>query len=576
MIDNIKINGTLKGIPSSAGIAIGKAKIIEPENISYSNEILPENSRKNEVERYETAIKTLIDEFNIVIKKVKTDKSNITAIIESNLLIIQDPIVNNSIKNYISSGYYAEKAIIKEFDEKKHLFQNAKDEILKERAHELDHIKKRLLSVLRQQCFFYGIAKDSIVVAQSLTPTDIINFKDAGAIGFITEIGGIASHSSILARSFELPTVIGVKNVLNVIPENSEVIIDGYSGHIIYNPFDSSIKKFKQRLEKIEDHKKELGELVKLPAETKDGYNVKLLSNIDNIVDIRNSQLSGSEGAGLVRSEQLIITYNRFPTEEEQIEFYQKLSESFYPDFVTIRVFDIGSDKYSEGMPHHEDNPALGFRGIRFLLSRKDIFKTQIKSILKVSKNKNIRIMIPMISTYDEVKISLDLINECKRELELSKISYDNKIPVGIMIETPAAALISDKLSDLVDFFSIGTNDLTQYTLAADRSNELVSNVFDSFHPSVLKLIKYSTDNAKKSNISISVCGELAGHAAATSLLIGLGINELSVSPSIIAELKNRIRNLKYSNSLKLADDVLNAKSYEEVIKRLDEEIHSE
>jgi phosphotransferase system enzyme I (PtsI) len=568
-----KFNGNLKGIPASAGIAIGKAKIIQPEIVSLNDSKIDVEEIPGELELFDRVIETLVEEFNDVIKKVKTNESNVVAIIESNLLILKDPYVNESIKNYIKSGLNIENAVVKEFDSKKQFFKESKDDILKERAHELDHIKKRILSALRQQCLYYGVAKDAIVIAQSLTPTDIINFKEAGALGFITEVGGIASHASILARTFEIPSVIGVKNVLESIPEDSEVIIDGYSGHIIYNPKQKNLAEFYEKKEKIEEHRKSLGELIKLPAKTIDNETVKLLANVDTPQDIRHAHISGAEGAGLVRSEQLIVALNRFPSEEEQIEYYEKIAESAYPHHVTLRTFDIGSDKYSEGMPHHEDNPALGLRGIRFLLSRKDIFKTQIKAILKVSKNKNIRLMLPMIVSFSEVQDSLKIIDECKKELENSDISFDKNIPIGIMIETPAAALISDRLAKFVDFFSIGTNDLTQYTLAADRGNELVSSVFDSFHPAVLNLIKISADNARKNNIPISVCGELAGHAAATSLLIGLGIRELSVSPSMILELKNRIRHLKYKKSKKLAADILKSTSYNEVIKRLEKEI---
>ncbi len=571
-----KFNGNLKGIPASAGIAIGKAKIIQPEILNLSDKKISNEEIPNELKLFDTVIENLIEEFNDVISRIKVEQSNVTAIIESNLLILQDPFVNESIKNYIKSGLPVENAVAKEFDTKKHFFKESKDDILRERAHELDHIKKRILSALRQQCLFYGIAKDGIVIAQSLTPTDIINFKDAGALGFITEVGGIASHASILARTFEIPSVIGVKDVINTIPEDSEVIIDGYSGHIVFNPKQENLKEFYSKKDKIEKHREKLGELIKLPGKTLDNKEIKLLANVDTPEDIRNAHITGAEGAGLVRSEQLIVSLGRFPTEDEQIEYYQKIAESAYPYSVTLRTFDIGSDKYSEGMPHQEDNPALGLRGIRFLLSRIDIFKTQIKAILKVSKNKNVRLMLPMIVSLKEVQTANDIITECKLELDKDDISYDKNMPVGIMIETPAAAILSDILAKHVDFFSIGTNDLTQYTLAADRGNELVSSVFDSFHPAVLKLIKITVDNANKSKIPIGICGELAGHAAATSLLIGLGIREMSVSPSMILELKNRIRQLKIKNSKKLAADILKSSSYKEVIDRLDSEISEE
>ncbi len=267
----------------------------------------------------------------------------------------------------------------------------------------------------------------------------------------------------------------------------------------------------------------------------------------------------------LVRTESLIMSLNHFPDENEQLEWYNQIAERAYPNNVTFRAFDIGSNKYAEGMPKHESNPALGFRGIRFLLKRTDIFKLQIKSILQASRNKNVKFMLPMITNASEIKKSLEIIEECKLELKADGISFDNNIPVGIMIETPAAALMADKFADYVSFFSIGTNDLTQYTVAADRTNELVLEIFDTFNPAVLRLINYAAKTAREKGISVSVCGEIAGHSAATQILIGMGITELSVSPSILPELKNRIREASLKASEKLTEEALNCESSQKI-----------
>jgi phosphotransferase system enzyme I (PtsI) len=302
---------------------------------------------------------------------------------------------------------------------------------------------------------------------------------------------------------------------------------------------------------------------------------------VDTLEDVDSAMMVGSEGIGLVRSEHLVLSLKYFPDEEEQVKWYKEIAQRAYPNIVTIRAFDVGSDKYAEGMSKHENNPALGFRGIRFLLYREDLFITQIKAILRASKNKNIRLMLPMISHINEVVQSKVLIEKCKKllleqntnsefRIQHSELLFDMNMPVGIMIETPAAALIATKLAEYCDFFSIGSNDLTQYTLAADRTNELVTDIYDSFHPSVLKLIKMTVDAGKKKGIPVGICGELAGHPAATGLLIGFGITELSVAPPILLELKKRIRDINTKKAKKIANEILKFNSLHEISQKLE------
>jgi phosphotransferase system enzyme I (PtsI) len=565
--DNIRI---LKGIPSSSGIIIGQAIILESETFISPNEKILFEQIPDEIERFRNAVLELNDEFTEVLKKADDRIGNIVSILETNLFVLNDPYINDEIEKIIRQGYTSESSVIQEFEKQKSFFKSAKDELLRERALEIDHIKQRLLAVLIHRSIDYSAAKNKIVVSKSLTPTDLVNLKDAGILGFITEAGGITSHVSILARSFELPAVIGVKNASLIINENANLILDGFSGSVFYNPDSDLLNKYFQRIEEIEKHKAKLGELVKIESATKDKIRIHLLANVDKPEDVDVALLVGAEGIGLVRSEILVISHARIPDEETQEISYSEIAERAYPNIVTIRAFDIGSDKYSEGMPHHEDNPALGYRGIRYLLAQKDIFKIQIRAVLKASKNKNIRFMLPMIINSDEVLQSKKLIEECKAELTKKDFSFDKNMPLGIMIETPSAALTSDFLAKEVDFFSIGTNDLTQYTLATDRTNDLVADKFDTFHPSVIKLIKITAEAAKKNNIPIGICGELAGHSAATSLLIGMGINELSVAPAILLELKNRVINLSYKKCKKLVQQVLKLDNSTDILKLLE------
>lgn len=559
----------LKGIPSSPGTAIGKSIVFEPEQISGPVNISEESVPEIELDRFENAIKELESEFSESIESVKNEPGNISAILETNILIITDFSMISSVKEKIFKGYSAESAINQSFDNQLKFFKQSKDRILKERAIEIIHIKERLLLALKNKTINYQIASGCIVVAQSITTSDFIKFRDAGFIALVTEAGGIASHTSILARNYEIPAVIGVKKATQNIHNNSRVIIDGYAGKVISNPQFLTIKEYEKKKSEEEKHKNEIGKLVKVRAKTVDGKKIELLSNIDFIEDVESSLIYGSDGIGLVRTEHLIAAEGKFPDESKQYHWYKDLAERSYPNLVTIRVFDIGSDKYAEGMPKHENNPALGYRGIRFLLSRKDVFEKQIKAILRASKNRNLRILLPMITNIDEVFKSLSIIESCKRNLKDKKIDFDHNIPVGIMIETPSAALMANELAEISDFFSIGTNDLVQYTLAADRTNDLVSYLFDALHPAVIKLIKMTIDAAKNRKIPVGICGELGGNAAATELLIGMGIDEISTVPSIIPEIKSIILSINSEDAKNLAEEILNLSSQDAIRERL-------
>jgi phosphotransferase system enzyme I (PtsI) len=554
-----------KGIPCSQGIAIGKAAVLRAEAVVFSADHIEPERIPDEISRFHAALENSAVELQQIISIAEKEASHVAPILETYLLILTDETASDSIRRRIQQGFYsAESAVMQEFDAQKQFFTLAKDPILRERAVELDHVRDRLLNGLRNRSISHSVAENSIIVAPSITPTDLMMFNQAGALAFITEVGGIASHAAILARSLSIPAVIGVRDIAHHIHSDDIIIIDGNAGLIIVNPKPETLAKFEKRKHDEEDNKRKLGKLATAKAETQDGHTIHLLANIDSIEDVAAAQYAGAEGIGLIRSEYLIIQRQHFPSEEEQVEWYNEIAERMYPHTVTIRAFDVGSDKYAEGLPH-EDNPALGVRGIRFLLHRKDIFKSQIKAVLRCSKHRNVRLMLPMISTMDEILGTKELIEKCKGILRKTNISFDERMPVGMMIETPAAALMAIDFAALVDFFSIGTNDLTQYTLAADRTNEYVADIFDPFHPAVLRLMKTTIDAAKARDIPVGICGEMAGHAAATELLIGLGVNELSVTPPLLLELKKRIRKTEFIKSQALASLALRANSGTEV-----------
>ncbi|HYF03099.1 MAG TPA: phosphoenolpyruvate--protein phosphotransferase [Patescibacteria group bacterium] len=541
-----------KGIPASGGISIAQAVILQNEPHGIATQCVPQEQIPDEQIRYARAFKHALKELEATIELANEEAPSAVEILETYRFILTDPTLTTAIQTLINECYPADFAVVQEFDSRKKLFGHAADLHLRDRAGELDHVKELLLSQLTERRYTHSMAKGSIVIATTISPTDLIYFNESEIEGFVTEVGGIASHSSILMRSLKIPAVIGVKGITSMLSEGTTIIVDGYAGEIIINPRPRTLVKYRKRQQQTEEHKKRLGKLAKLPSETRDGRTIRLTANIDCPEDAERAVLCGAEGIGLVRTEYLTMQHGGFPDEEIQCDWYTKISERAYPHAVTLRVFDIGSDKQVDGFLK-ESNPALGLRGIRFLLKNRDIFKTQIRAILRASLHKNICLMLPMITGVGELKDALAIIDECKRALKAEGIPFDAATPIGIMIETPAAALMAPELAAMVDFFSIGTNDLTQHALATDRTNEHVADVYDSFHPAVLRLLKTTIDAAKKRKIPVSICGEIAGHSAATELLIGLGVDELSVAPPLLLELKKRVRKANFDNAKKLA-----------------------
>lgn len=559
----------LRGIPSSPGISYGYAFVIEPETVVIPSHIIDKTKINDELEKFESARNELISEYYLALRKVQFESKNIHAVIETNILIISDSVLSNGIRRRIESGYSAESSIIQEFDTQKQYLQEANDYLLRERALELDNIKERIIEILRKKQLNRNISPGNLVVSKYVSPTDVVNFKDSKISAIITELGGISSHSSILARAYQIPEIIGVKNATELIKQNDFIIADGYKGLVFVNPDKQTLSDYERLKSKEKAYRKRLGKLISLPSETKDKQRIFLKTNINVEDDLETTLLLSTDGIGLVRSEILLNNLDKFPGEDEQYQWYKHIAEQVYPNPVTFRVFDVGSDKKAPGMPYKETNPALGFRGIRFLLHRIDLLKAQFRAILLASATKNVLVMLPMITGVKEIIRSREIFEECKRELKSEERLFDNNCPFGVMIETPAAAIQSYVFSKYADFFSIGTNDLTQYTLAADRTNELVSDVYDSFHPAVLKLIKMTIDAARDAHIPVSICGELAGHLAATSVLIGMGITELSVSPSSYLELKKRTREINVTKAVKLANEILKCRTHDEVRRLL-------
>lgn len=560
----------LKGVPASPGIAIGRAFVLDTDLAVDAAEVVSPDSIANELSRFKQALDSVRNELDQAMELAINESPTAVNIVESYQLVVADPLMHQNIATRISEGITAEAGVAREFDTHRTILYNSKDAFLRSRAQDLEFVKERIIGVLRKRTLSHNSGVDSIVVAPHVTPQDMLFFKATQTLGYVTEVGGINSHVCILARDMGYPAVVGIKSAATLISPNSCLIVDGYSGIVVVDPDDATLQAYKEKASKAELYRLQLAELANKEAITSDGIRISLQSNVDEPDNVDAMLMAGADGVGLVRTEYLLTQLGRYPTVDEQTTWYRDIAERAYPSTVTIRAFDVGSDKFRQGIPHAEDNPALGLRGIRFLLYRPDLFANQVTAILKASVHRNIRLMLPMISMIEEINRAQAIIEQCKASLAEQDVDFDPAMPVGIMIETPAAAMMADSFASHADFMSIGTNDLAQYALATDRTNDLVADVFDPLHPAVIKMIEMVVLAAQKHGLSVSVCGELAGHASATEMLVGIGIRELSVAPRLLLELKRRIINVSYQQCVELVEKLRNCTSTQEVHTILD------
>lgn len=564
----------LKGIPASEGVAIGQTCVIRTEAAEIHRS-LPLDQVESEIERFSDAIEEASCDLLRAAEIARRESATVSSIIESYLLILRDPIITTEINSRIATGNTAEAAVTDEYEARKKQLFAARDVFLRERAMDLEHVKDKLLASLRRVNHVLEHAADSVVVSGSLTPDALIFYKQSNVLAFVTEVGGINSHASIMARDLGIPAVIGVRNAAVAAVAGTTIIVDGYSGFVIVNPDEAALHHYRQKQEHALQYRTALGKLAIRPTTTSDGHFLRLSANVETLDNVDLAAMNGADGVGLVRTEYMLIRSNSYPSEDEQSEWYSDIAQRAFPKTVTFRAYDVGSDKYREGIPHAESNPALGLRGIRFLLYRPDIFRGQVRAVLRASSHRNVRFMIPMISILEEWLQARVLIDNCINELSSEGYDIDPAMPLGVMIETPSAALLADEFAARCDFLSIGTNDLAQYALATDRDNELVADIFDALHPSVIRMVKHVVDAAHRHERPVSICGELAGHAEATELLVGLGVNELSVSPNLMLEVKKRILNTNYINCRIHIDRLMSCSTTSEV-RSLLELIHAE
>lgn len=555
-----------KGIPASPGIAIGPAHLFRKATPSIDEHAIEAEGIPAETDRLARSLARSRKELQKILTFAETKLGTEEAkIFEAQLMILEDVVLFEAIMKRIRTELRnVEFIVFDEIEKYRRIMENSGDEYTRERAHDVEDLRNRILRNLHEERLVSKFEKASIIVSQNLSAADTLILSRNEVLGYLTEIGGITSHMALLARALKIPAVVGVRHVAGMVHGEGVLIVDGYSGTVVLHPRPETLHEFEAKRDRYHQFEAALAGLRDLPAETKDGRRVELSANVELEQELEYTRFQGADGIGLYRSETLLIGKESFPSEEEQYEVYRNLAESMYPKPVIIRTFDIGGDKM---MAHsiQENNPFLGWRGIRVLLDKEELFLDQLRAILRASTRKNVRVMFPMVASLKEVRKAKAILERARAELRERKAPFDERMSLGVMIEVPSAAVIAEDLAKEVDFLSIGTNDLIQYLLAVDRSNDVVSSLYDEFHPAVVRFLRRIIERGKRGKVWVGMCGEMAGDPLATVLLLGLGLDEFSVVPRVLPEIKKIIRSVSYKEARKLAKHVLTLDSEDDI-----------
>ena len=558
----------LKGKGVSTGIGFGKIVILKNEEKVIEKRIV--ENPEAEMQKFKQAFNQVIKETEEMVSKLSGTELDI---MQAYLMIMQDPSLISETENAITNlSYSAEYAVEVGFNSVIQIFENMDDEYMAARSRDIADIKNRVLSKLfnEETINISKLEENTIIVAKELTTSDTAKLDFKNVSGIITELGGTNSHTSIMARTHAIPAITKVEEATKIFRNGDYVAIDGLSGEIYLNPSEEEKQKLFKLKEEIQKENQELEKFKGAETKTKDGYKVELVANIGTPADVEIVLKNTAEGVGLLRSEFLYMDSENMPTEEEQYNAYKEVAEKMQGKSVIIRTLDVGGDKELKYLKlEKEANPFLGYRAIRLCLDNLNIFKTQLRAILRASHYGNLSIMFPMISSIEELREAKKILEECKTELDNENIPYKKDIKTGIMIEIPSAALISYGLARECDFFSIGTNDLIQYTVAVERGNEKIAKLYTKFHPGVIKLVKEAINGAHDGGIFCGMCGEAAGDELYIPLLIGLGLDEFSMNSNSILRARKIISNLEKTECEKLAERILMLSSAEEVEKEL-------
>ena len=563
---------TLKGTPGSPGIVFGKAYLVDRKILKIPRNSIAEADTEHEVRRFYKAVEQSKAQLLETKQRIdRIDGKDHIFIIDTHLMIMEDEVVLDDVSATVRTEQInAEWALKKVFDRLKKAFDNIDDEYLRERKNDLDHIARRILQNLmgiRQESLL-EFEDDAIVVAHDLSPYDMAHLDRDKVFGLATDIGGNTSHMTILARAMEIPAVVGLEEITAEVKSGDMVILDGVTGTVIINPTGPVVEDYKRRKKQFEKTESDLMELVPLPSATTDGLHVTLSANMELPEEIPSMESHGVKSIGLFRSEYLYLVSSRLPTEEQHYGLYKEILERVAPHPVTIRTLDVGGDKFlSQFDIPREANPALGLRAIRFCLRKPNVFRSQLRAMVAAGVHGNLRIMFPMISGLEEVQAAKQILSEVMNELEADDIPISRDIQTGIMMEVPSATMIADVLAREVDFFSIGTNDLIQYTLAIDRVNEHVSYLYRPLHPAILRMMKDIADAGHGAGIKVSICGEMAGEPLFAMLLVGIGLDELSMNTISVLKVKKIIRTVSAAECRAFADEALSLRTTLDVEK---------
>ena len=571
-------NKTFNGVAASPGIIMGEAYVFDSKKHIVEKVEIEQKDVPGEIERLEDSLEKskaeILDLKDSVNREIGESQA---AIFNFHYLMLSDPHIINTAKKKIESDLVtAEYAIQSTFDKIISNIANLDNAYIRERQADYSDICTRILNNLSglMHTTLKEMDKRSIIISHDLSPSDTANMDRSKVLGFAVEIGGPTSHTVIMAKAFEIPAVVAIDNLINYVRTGDQIIVDGLTGTVIVNPDTRTLKKYQKKKYEFDTFEKSLYRLSQLKAKTLDNADIDLQANIELPDEIEHVKKHGAQGIGLFRTEFLFLRNQEFPTEEEQFVEYKKVVEAMAPKKVIIRTYDIGGDKFLSSTPFSDEmNPFLGLRAIRLCLKNPQIFREHLRAILRASSFGKLKILLPMISGLDELHQAKKVIESVKKELTKEKIKFDKNIQIGAMIEIPSAAVTADLIAKEVDFFSIGTNDLIQYMLAVDRVNEKVSYLYDPLHPAVLRLMKHIVDCAHKNNIWCGVCGEMAAQPLFAFILIGFGVDELSMSSIAIPDVKRMIRNIRLEDAKKFADKILKMSDSSKIRKEAEKKL---
>ena len=565
---------TIHGLGVSGGIAIGVAQLMSYATLEVAHLTIGPRMVDKEVARFETAILAVQAELAQLKHETGNAPAELRAFVDLHGMILADPELSEVPKQLIRDRRCnAEWALVQQMERLVAQFDAIEDAYLRERKADVVQVVERVIKVLMgHPARARKVAKetDQIIVAHDLSPADTIGFKEQRFASFITDVGGATSHTAILARSMAIPSIVGLHRARDLIRDGELLIIDGTRGVVIVNPDERVLEEYRLRKSELELERSKLKRLKTMKASTIDGVDVQLYANIELPEDVEAARNAGADGIGLFRTEFLYLNRGDMPTEDEQYEAYRKVVKGMEGRPVTIRTFDLGADKSLDAMDRVQTNPALGLRAIRLQLAEPKMFRTQLRAILRASRHGKVKILIPMLAHAHEIDATLNAVQAAKHSLREQKIAFDEGIEVGGMIEIPAAALAIGMFLRRLDFFSIGTNDLIQYALAIDRSDETVSHLYDPLHPAVLMLVAHTIYSAEKAGLPVSVCGELAGDPVMTRLLLGMGLRIFSMHPSQILEVKQHVLKSDVSEIAPLVRKILRYSEPEKIREQIE------